>query len=822
MSRGLDHIVHAVRDPDGAAAFYRRLGFTVGARNRHPWGTHNHIVQLPGFFIELLTVAEPEKLGGEGFAAQFGRFNQTFLRAREGFSFLMLESQDAQADARDFAAAGIAISDALTFERDGSGPDGSKRTVGFSLAFARDAGAPAIGFAACRQRQPENFWNPALQQHPNGANAIAGAVMVAENPSDHHIFLSAFTGEREAQCCVRRQSRCTPRAATSASWTAPHSAPISACPGHLTSFRRRTARSHPLYGAGPGGAGGRAHGRARSRIFCIWAMWWWGHRLRWGQPWSSLNGRRALQSGIDRSPCRPLPWSCRMDAKANNNQLPNPIVAVGKACFGNDLPFALIAGPCVLESRAHALEMAAALKELTGRLGIGFVFKTSFDKANRTSAASARGLGLKAALPIFAEIRLSLGVPVLTDVHESAQCARVAEVVDVLQIPAFLSRQTDLLLAVAAATGRIVNVKKGQFLAPWDMANVVAKITQAGNPNVLVTERGASFGYNTLVSDMRARCRSSRAPRPGAGDLRCDAFGAAAGRARNLRRAASASSFRCSPAPPCKRSASPDSSSRPTRTRTNAPLRWAEHDAAQADGGFASRNPDAGRSTSWRRASPRNYAGEKRERKERSSHTCPALAQHYAQGRSMLHCARQKRRNLEPREPHHSCHPQNRRPGGVRIHHLHAGGRSADPQNRGRPRHRCEDRGAALDRLHVSLCAGAAGAGRFRGSFRQDPADEHLPPGGGAGRDRVRGGDQLLAAGGHAGRRRMRCRRPVSDRACARRRSGASAAASGRNRASARGRAHRQSPGRIHRRHDRRLCGLARRVRDRSGCLPSS
>jgi 2-dehydro-3-deoxyphosphooctonate aldolase (KDO 8-P synthase) len=182
---------------------------------------------------------------------------------------------------------------------------------------------------------------------------------------------------------------------------------------------------------------------------------------------------------------------------------PNSIVAVGAARFGNALPLALIAGPCALESREHALEMAGALKEMTGRLGIGLVYKTSFDKANRTSATSARGLGLEAALPVFAEIRVRLGVPVLTDVHEPEQCARVAEVVDVLQIPAFLCRQTDLLVA-AAKTGRPVNVKKGQFLAPWDMANVVAKITGAGNRNVLVTERGASFGYNTLVSDMRA------------------------------------------------------------------------------------------------------------------------------------------------------------------------------------------------------------------------------------------------------------------------------------------------------------------------------
>ncbi|MCC6889957.1 MAG: 3-deoxy-8-phosphooctulonate synthase [Hyphomicrobiales bacterium] len=193
---------------------------------------------------------------------------------------------------------------------------------------------------------------------------------------------------------------------------------------------------------------------------------------------------------------------------------PNPIVTVGDVRFGNHLPLALIAGPCALESRAHALETAAALKEIAARLHIGLVYKTSFDKANRTSARSARGIGLDAALPIFAEIRSSLALPVLTDVHEAGQCAPVAEVVDVLQIPAFLCRQTDLLFAAAAA-GRVVNVKKGQFLAPWDMANVVAKITGAGNRAVLVTERGVTFGYNTLVADMRALpilARSTGAP----------------------------------------------------------------------------------------------------------------------------------------------------------------------------------------------------------------------------------------------------------------------------------------------------------------------
>jgi 2-dehydro-3-deoxyphosphooctonate aldolase (KDO 8-P synthase) len=187
----------------------------------------------------------------------------------------------------------------------------------------------------------------------------------------------------------------------------------------------------------------------------------------------------------------------------NADLIPNSIVEVGTARFGNRLPLTLIAGPCALESRAHALEMAQALKEIAARLKIGLVYKTSFDKANRTSAKSARGMGLDQALQIFADIRDSLGVAVLTDVHEIEQCARVAPAVDVLQIPAFLCRQTDLLIA-AAKTGKTVNVKKGQFLAPWDMKNVVAKITGAGNRNVLVTERGASFGYNTLVSDMRA------------------------------------------------------------------------------------------------------------------------------------------------------------------------------------------------------------------------------------------------------------------------------------------------------------------------------
>lgn len=182
---------------------------------------------------------------------------------------------------------------------------------------------------------------------------------------------------------------------------------------------------------------------------------------------------------------------------------PSPRVAAGNVTFGNDLPIAVLAGPCQMESRAHALEMASALKEIAGRLGFGLVYKTSFDKANRTSLSGQRGLGLDKALGVFAEIRETLGLPVVTDVHEAGQCAAVAEVVDILQIPAFLCRQTDLLIA-AAKTGRVVKVKKGQFLAPWDMKNVVAKVVGSGNTNVMVTERGVSFGYNTLVVDMRA------------------------------------------------------------------------------------------------------------------------------------------------------------------------------------------------------------------------------------------------------------------------------------------------------------------------------
>ena len=182
---------------------------------------------------------------------------------------------------------------------------------------------------------------------------------------------------------------------------------------------------------------------------------------------------------------------------------PNSRVDAGNVRFANDAPLSLIAGPCQMESRDHAFDMAGALKEMCAKAGIGLVYKSSFDKANRTSLSGKRGLGIDKSLPVFAEIKAQMGLPVLTDIHTEDQCSEVAEVVDILQIPAFLCRQTDLLLA-AAKTGRVINVKKGQFLAPWDMRNVLAKIVGGGNANVLLTERGVSFGYNTLVSDMRS------------------------------------------------------------------------------------------------------------------------------------------------------------------------------------------------------------------------------------------------------------------------------------------------------------------------------
>jgi hypothetical protein len=209
--RGLDHIVHAVRDLDAAAAFYQRIGFTVGARNLHAWGTHNHIVQMPGFFIELLTVADPDKLGDDGFSKLFGAYTRDFLERHEGLALLFLESKDAAADENAFANAGIAQSDAMRFEREAKRPDGSAVKVAFSLTFAQDAGVPWIHFATCQQHFPDNFWNPAFQNHANGARGVVGAVMVAGKPAEHRDFISTFTGAAELRAGTNAVVAKTPR-----------------------------------------------------------------------------------------------------------------------------------------------------------------------------------------------------------------------------------------------------------------------------------------------------------------------------------------------------------------------------------------------------------------------------------------------------------------------------------------------------------------------------------------------------------------------------------------------------------------------------------
>jgi hypothetical protein len=211
MPRGLDHIVHAVRDLDAAAEFYRRAGFVVGGRNRHPWGTHNHVVQLDGFFIEILTVAEPDKLGDDGLSRLFGAFNRDAIARGDGFSMLAVQSRDIDGDAADFARDGIGCSPVLPFSRQALLPDGTSTTVGFSLAFARDESSPQTGFFASQQHNPAAFWNQAFQAHPNGAKTVAGVVLVAENPSDHHIFLEAFTGGRDLTSSSIGISASTPR-----------------------------------------------------------------------------------------------------------------------------------------------------------------------------------------------------------------------------------------------------------------------------------------------------------------------------------------------------------------------------------------------------------------------------------------------------------------------------------------------------------------------------------------------------------------------------------------------------------------------------------
>jgi catechol 2,3-dioxygenase-like lactoylglutathione lyase family enzyme len=241
MPRGLDHIVHAVHDLDGAAELYRRMGFTVGARNKHPWGTHNYIVQCPGTFIELLTVAEPDKLGSDPISNLFGRYNQDYLARGEGLSLLILESKDARADVDDFKRAGIAAADVVQFEREAKRPDGTAIKVGFSLAFAQDKAAPSMRFATCQQHYPENFWNPAFQKHTNGAQAVRGVMMVADEPEQHRSFASAYTGSSDFYIEPGELSVMMPRGAfsimTPARFTAAFGGPPPTAGSHLHAIR---------------------------------------------------------------------------------------------------------------------------------------------------------------------------------------------------------------------------------------------------------------------------------------------------------------------------------------------------------------------------------------------------------------------------------------------------------------------------------------------------------------------------------------------------------------------------------------------------------
>jgi catechol 2,3-dioxygenase-like lactoylglutathione lyase family enzyme len=240
-ARGLDHIVHAVRDLDAAAQLYRRLGFTVGARNRHPWGTHNYIVQCPGTFIELLTVAEPDKLGSDPISNLFGRYHKDYLKRSEGLSLLVLESADAKADVDDFKHGGISASDVVRFEREAKRPDGTPIKVGFSLAFAQDKAAREIRFMTCRQHYPENFWNPVFQNHANGVKEIRGVVMVADEPEQHRAFLTTYTGSTDFYVEPGELSASTPRGAlsimTPMRFQAAFGGPLPASGNHLQAIR---------------------------------------------------------------------------------------------------------------------------------------------------------------------------------------------------------------------------------------------------------------------------------------------------------------------------------------------------------------------------------------------------------------------------------------------------------------------------------------------------------------------------------------------------------------------------------------------------------
>ena len=366
MARGLDHIVHAVRDLDAAAALYRSLGFTVGARNRHPreWGTQNHIIQTPDTFIELLAVADSDNIAPHAPRYfSFGAFNRDFLKRGEGLSMLVLKGIGAP-DAEHFRAKGIGDFELYDFEREGKRPDGTPVKVAFSLAFASDHAAD-VGFFTCQQHYPENFWNPAFQKHANGASSVAGVVFAADEPERHRAFMEKFADASASQSRRRLQHRDAARGDRDDDAGCFRRPLRRQRAGHRA---RRAACRHPFY-----------RRRRRPAAKCAGAGWNCRSLCRKCRGYRG-RGCHGRGDGIRTWPltlqATPLHGPAREDATVDQSLLPNATVTVGAVRFGNALPLALIAGPCALESRAHALEMASALKEIAARVGIGLVYKT--------------------------------------------------------------------------------------------------------------------------------------------------------------------------------------------------------------------------------------------------------------------------------------------------------------------------------------------------------------------------------------------------------------------------------------------------------------
>ena len=477
--RRIDHLVLPVTGLPVARARLTDLGFTVAADACHLFGTENCCVFLSdGSYLEPLGIANREDCeaaarGGNVFVARDQAFR--FRRGPDGLSAIAMASDDAFADGQRYAATGLSAGPVLEFSRNLMTPDGATATGRFRLAFAADPRAPDFFCFSCERVVPLPGDRTALERHANGVAALAEVVLFEPNPTDFQYLLQEAAAEREVQAHSFGMSVETPR-------------------GRISVLNE--AGMVGFFGFVPPMSDRGLKGVAVVfRTTCLNAC-----RALFaerGVEFHERDGRLIVPP----RPARAYSLFSETDMQANSTVIAGEGAA--KVTFAQDARLSLIAGPCQMESRDHAYMIAGTLTELCVRLGIGLVYKSSFDKANRTSLSGKRGIGLDRAMEVFADLKKDFGFPVLTDIHTEEQCAVVAKTVDILQIPAFLSRQTDLLVA-AAKTGRIINVKKGQFLAPWDMKNVLAKFTESGNPNVLLCERGASFGYNTLVSDMRS------------------------------------------------------------------------------------------------------------------------------------------------------------------------------------------------------------------------------------------------------------------------------------------------------------------------------